>query len=137
MPLTAEQNTFLIEAYFRTGTVQQNGEWVYNIQSCAESLLERFADIEMDQENIYQNIRRIVKRFRVSGSVHTGKSPGRNKVLTNETLQDIRQRMEQSPTKSLKKLAAQTGILKNIFSYHKLLSILYLQDYLMVLVTRQ
>lgn len=137
MPLTAEQNTFLIEAYFRTGTVQQNGEWVYNIQGCADSLLERFADIEMDQEYLWQNIRRIVKRFRVSGSVHTGKSPGRNKVLTNETLQDIRQRMEQSPTKSLKQLAAQTGILKNIFSYHKLLSILYLQGYLMVLVTRQ
>jgi hypothetical protein len=51
-------------------------------------------------------IQRLVQRFRETGS--TGEK--RPSVLSNDSLEDIRARLLQSPRKSLRKLSQQTGM---------------------------
>jgi hypothetical protein len=54
-------------------------------------------------------ILRIVKRFRESGIIGEKRRSGRPSVLSNDSLEDIRARLLQSPRKSLRKLDQQTG----------------------------
>ena len=55
-------------------------------------------------------IRALAKRFRETGSVSNRKSNRQRRVLTEEKLDDIAERLEHTPQKSLKRLAQETGI---------------------------
>ena len=74
----------------------------------------QFANIDVGNV-IFTHVRRIVKRFRDIGSVTKGKSSGRKPVLNEEIVEDIQQRMETSPNKSLRQLSAQTGNVYYLF----------------------
>lgn len=110
MVFSLEHDTFLLEAYFRSGERNQNGHWDYSMRSCYQQFQEQFPDIAgIDYEMFSQHVRRVVARYRNTGSVSKGKSPGRPKVVTQEVLEDIRNRLEVSPTKPLRRLSAQTS----------------------------
>jgi transposase len=53
-------------------------------------------------------IQRLVERFRVTGSIGEKRRSGRPSVLSNDSLEDIRARLLQSPRKPLRKLSQQT-----------------------------
>lgn len=110
MVFTNMHNAFIIEAYFRTGICNENGVWNYSYQSCREQFQERFPDAEFTNDTFVQHVRRIVDRFRNTASVCKGKSSGRPTVLTEEVVNDVQQRLEVSPRKSLRTLSAQTGL---------------------------
>jgi hypothetical protein len=55
-------------------------------------------------------IQRLVERFRETGSTGEKRRSGRHYVRSNDSLEDIRARLLQSPRESLKKLYQQTGI---------------------------
>ena len=55
-------------------------------------------------------IRRQAKRFKETGSVKNGKVNHRHHVLTEETLDEIGERLEHTPQKSLKRLSQETGV---------------------------
>jgi transposase len=53
---------------------------------------------------------RLVERFRETGSIGEKRRSGRPSVLSNDSLEDIRAHLLQSPRKSLNKLSQQTGM---------------------------
>ena len=55
-------------------------------------------------------IRRQAKRFKETGSVKYRKVHRRRHVLTEETLDEIGERLEHTPQKSLKRLSQETGV---------------------------
>ncbi|KAI4459818.1 innexin [Holotrichia oblita] len=109
MPLTLDQEKFLLEAYFRSGERDPNGQWKYSTRSCIDDLTTEFPDIDLDYESLSRHVLRTVERFRNTGSVAKGKSSGRRTVLNEEVVEDIRARLDQSPRKPLRQLAQQTG----------------------------
>jgi hypothetical protein len=52
----------------------------------------------------------LVKRFRESGIIGEKRRSGRPSVVSNDSLEDVRARLLQSPRKSLRKLSQQTGM---------------------------
>jgi transposase len=59
------------------------------------------------QESVVPNkstVQRLVERFREEGSIDEKRRSGRPSVLSNDSLEDIRARLLQSPRKSLRKL---------------------------------
>jgi hypothetical protein len=64
-------------------------------------------------QNVFRNsfqIQRLVERFRETRSIGEKRRYGRPSVLSNDSLEDIRARLLQSPRKSFKKLSQQTGM---------------------------
>jgi transposase len=57
-------------------------------------------------------IQRLVERFRETGNTGEKRRSGRPSVLSNDSLEDIRARLFQSPRKSLRKLSQQTGLIR-------------------------
>ena len=55
-------------------------------------------------------ITRQAKRFKETGSVKNRKANRRHHVLTEETLDDIGEKLENSPQKSLKRLSQETDV---------------------------
>jgi transposase len=55
-------------------------------------------------------IQRLVERFRETGRIGEKRRSGRPSVLSNNSLEDIRARLLQSPRKSLRNLSQQTGM---------------------------
>jgi transposase len=55
-------------------------------------------------------VQRLVERFRETWSTGEKRRSGRPSVLNNDSLEDIRARLHQSPIKSLRKLSQQTGM---------------------------
>jgi hypothetical protein len=55
-------------------------------------------------------IQRLVECFRETGSIGEKRRFGRLSVLSNDSLEDIRARLLQSPRKVLRKLSQQTGM---------------------------
>lgn len=103
-----EIDKFILEAYFRSGERDENG-WQYSLRSCFLQFQQEFPNQVVEYETFSQHVRRLVARFRNTGSVCKGKSPGRKSVLTDEVLQDVNERLRASPTKPLRQLSAQTG----------------------------
>lgn len=108
--LSFEQEKFLLEAYFRNGQRDLNGQWKYATRLCIDDLNAEFPDINLDYESLSRHVLRTVQRFKDTGSIVKGKSPGRRTVLTEEVVEDVRARLDQSPQKSLRQLAQQTGV---------------------------
>lgn len=109
MAFTLEHDQLILEAYFRNGERDANGQWTYSTQRCANEFIEQYPDLEIDYDNLIRHIRRIVTRFRSTGSVCKGKSTGRPSVMLEDTVEDVRARLEHSPTKPLRQLAQQIG----------------------------
>jgi transposase len=55
-------------------------------------------------------IQRLVKLFRETGSIGEKRRSGRPSVISNDSLEDIRARLLQSPRKSLRKLSQHSGM---------------------------
>lgn len=108
MPFSVENDKFLLEAYFRSGERDENG-WQYSLRSCHLQFQEEFPNQDIVDYEIFSHVRRLVARFRNTGSVCKGKSTGRKSVLAED-------RLEASPTKSLRKLSAQSGYLINFIT---------------------
>lgn len=109
MPLTLEHDLFIVEAYFRNGERGGNGQWTYSVARCANEFMEQYPDLQIDDESLIRRIPRIVSRFRSTGSVCKGKSTGRPSVMTEDVVEDVRTRLERSPSKPVRQLAQQTG----------------------------
>ena len=111
MPLSVEQNTFLVMAYFRSGTQDEFGAWNYSSESTYAQFMGMYPDEEIPFYVFVQLCERVVERFLDSGSVVERKSTGRSvTIVTKESIQDVNERMQRSPNKSITRLSQQTGI---------------------------
>lgn len=109
MVFTQEHKIFLIESYFRSG-VQENGEWRYSIQACINEFREKFPQVAIDVKNLQNTIVNTVQLFRSTGSILRKEGSGRPSLRTQETVEDVRQRLIDEPTKSLRKLKQEVGL---------------------------
>jgi hypothetical protein len=97
-------------AHFRSGTRNEDGSWTYSLQLCIEQFREAFPNFDFDYKMFRTHKKRIIERFETKNCICKWKSTGRPTVITENVLQDIQNRMEASPTKSLRRLLAQSGL---------------------------
>lgn len=109
MPLSEEQKAFILKAHYRSGMRNEDGTWFYSLQSCIEQFEEEFPNVHIPYKMFVQHKQRIVSHFENDNCICKNKSTGRPKVLTEETVNDLQRRIEQSPTKSLRKLSTQSS----------------------------
>ena len=93
---TLAHRIFMYDSYVRT-------------ESCKVMRLfrDRFPDIRAPHRD---TVRKLVNRFRETGSVLDRKPQRTRHVLTEEKLDEIGQTLERSPRKSLGRLSQETGV---------------------------
>jgi hypothetical protein len=92
--------------------------------TCQNELRAAFPDTPVPNKSI---VSRLVNCFSVTGSVQNRKRSGRPSVLSDDSLDDIRQTLLRSSRKSLRKLSVQSGLSYRIV--HKATKILKLDAY--------
>jgi transposase len=92
-----DQRVFILEHYFSTRSYAE----------CQNAFRNSFPDSVVPNKS---TIKRLVERFRETGSSCEKRRSGRPSVLSNDSLEDIRARLLESPRKSLRKLSQQTGM---------------------------
>lgn len=97
MVFSKDERVFIIESYF------------------AYKSYERVKDefrLKFPNSAVPNNttITRLINKFRETGSVQDRKSTGRPSVLTEQVLDNVKQRLTTSPRKSLRKLSVQAGL---------------------------
>ncbi|KAK5645435.1 hypothetical protein RI129_006735 [Pyrocoelia pectoralis] len=118
MVFTSEQDAFILMAHFRSGTRNPDGTWSYSLQSCIEQFSEAFPDVNIEYDAFKKHRLRLIARYENKHCICKGKSTGRPTVLTEEVVNDIQQRIQQSPKKSIPQLSAQTVHKKAIMDKH-------------------
>ncbi|KAF5293002.1 hypothetical protein FQA39_LY13771 [Lamprigera yunnana] len=108
MVFTSEQDAFVLMAHFRSGTRNPDGTWSYSLQSCIEQFSEAFPIFNIDYDVFKKHRLRLIKRYENKHCICKGRSTGRPTVLTEEVVNNIQQRIDQSPKKSIPQLSAQT-----------------------------
>ena len=113
--LTLEQRVFLFETYVKT-------------ESCREvcrRFQDRFPGVTVPCR---ETVRCLVNKLRTTGSLNNAKTRKRKqKVLTEEKIDDINTSFTRSPNKSVRRVAQQVGISKT--SVHRATKILKLKPY--------
>ncbi|KAK4885322.1 hypothetical protein RN001_001593 [Aquatica leii] len=107
---TAEQDTIIVMAHFRSGTRNPDGTWSYSLQSCIDQFNEYFPEANFTYDAFRQRKQVLVNRFLNKNCICKGKPTERPTALTAPVVEDIRNRIEQSPNKSVAKLSAATGL---------------------------
>ncbi|XP_031333774.1 uncharacterized protein LOC116163798 [Photinus pyralis] len=110
MVFTPEQDAFILMAHFRSGNRNPDGTWSYSLQSCIEQFSEEYPDVNIDYDVFKNHRSRLITRYENKHCICKGKSTGRPTVLSENVVNDIQQRTEQSPKKSISRLSAQTGL---------------------------
>ncbi|XP_018577574.1 uncharacterized protein LOC108915906 [Anoplophora glabripennis] len=80
MPFTLEQDAFILMAFFRSGTRNEDGSWTYSLQSCIEQFRKKFPDANVDYDTFLRRKCVILKRFKTKQCVCGGKSTDRKIV---------------------------------------------------------
>lgn len=111
MVFTPEYDAYILMAHFRSGNRNADGSWTYSSQSCIKQFQERFPHVAINYDGFLNHKYRLVNRFKNKNCICKGKSTGRRTKLTQEIVDDLRHRMEQSPKKSVARLSTETGIL--------------------------
>ncbi|KAI4466995.1 solute carrier family 22 member [Holotrichia oblita] len=116
MVFAPEHDAFILKAHYRSGTRDDEGNWNYSLPSCIEQFAEAFPDFDIDYDALKYYRHLIVHRFEERHCICKKKSTGRPTKLSEDVLDNIRERMERSPQKSVPKLANQTGIIYMILA---------------------
>jgi hypothetical protein len=97
MSFSQEQRVFIVEHYFASRSyarVPDEFRWEYPDSAVPNNL----------------TITRIINRFRECGLVSDRKRSARPDILTEAKLADVEKMLQRSPSKSLRRLSAQSGI---------------------------
>ncbi|KAI4457295.1 hypothetical protein MML48_8g00010323 [Holotrichia oblita] len=91
---------FIIESYFRS-------EWVYYINQCLQDFRQRFPNLPITSAQLLSHVHACIDKFQETGAVTRKPGGGAPKKRTAACIEDIRQRMDNSPKKSIPKLSQQ------------------------------
>jgi hypothetical protein len=101
MVFSQDQRVFILERYFPTRSYAE----------CQNAFRNSFPDSVVPNKSTVQ---RLVERFRETQSIGEKRRSGRPSVLSNDSLEDIRARLLQSPRKSLRKISQETRTLMKL-----------------------
>uniref|UniRef100_A0A1Y1K0G4 DUF4817 domain-containing protein n=1 Tax=Photinus pyralis TaxID=7054 RepID=A0A1Y1K0G4_PHOPY len=116
MPFTQEQDAFILKAHFGSAVRNEDGTWSYSFRSCREQFMEEYPDVIISYKAFANHKTRIVDRFENKNCICKEKHTGRPLLRNDEVVQDVRQRMEASPKKSIRQLSAQAGVSYSTYS---------------------
>ncbi|KAI4462975.1 transposable element tc3 transposase-like protein [Holotrichia oblita] len=105
-----EHKIFIIQCYYRTGQKLENGEWVYSINRCIEEFQQQFPNLPVTYAQLLKQIQACVIKFGEIGAVTRKPGGGAPKKRTANLIEDVQQRMEHSPKKSVATLSQQVGL---------------------------
>jgi hypothetical protein len=108
------QRVFIVEHYLASRSYL----------TCQNEFRDTFPDSPVPNKS---TVSRLVNRFRDTGSVQDRNRSGRPSVISNDSLDDIRQPLLRSPRKSLRNLSLQSGL--SCGSVHETTKILILHPY--------
>ncbi|KAI4469565.1 iroquois-class homeodomain protein irx [Holotrichia oblita] len=108
--LELEHKIFIIQCYYRTGQKLENGEWVYSINRCIEEFQQQFPNLPVTYAQLLKQIQACVIKFGEIGAVTRKPGGGAPKKRTANLIEDVQQRMEHSPKKSVATLSQQVGL---------------------------
>ena len=120
--LSLKCRIFLIKEIFKN-----LGEYSQNVQ---QAFIHKFPSVPVPHRN---TVRRLIRKFRETGSVADASRAGRPKVLTEEKVTEIAAKVEASRKKSIRRLSQQADV--SYGSAHKALKkLLHLKPYKVTLV---
>lgn len=99
MVLSTEERIFLVEHVFREG-----GSYTHNVK---DKFSDKFPHTPVPHRNA---VRKLIEKFRESGSVEDAERSGRPSKLSGHKLLSIVYSLLQNPSKSVRKLAQQHEI---------------------------
>jgi hypothetical protein len=111
MVFTLEQDIFIGMAYFQTGNFDAANGWQYSTDDAFHQFQQMFPETVVTLVAFRQHCMRLVQRYLHTGDVKKAKPTGRTSTLTEDVVENVRGRMEQSPRKSVRKLSLQTGVI--------------------------
>jgi hypothetical protein len=113
MVFTLEQDIFIGMTYFRTGNFDAANGWQYSTEHgrCI-SPISMFPEQVVTLVAFRQHCTRLVQRYLQTGDVKRAKPTGRTSTLTEDVVENVRGRMEQSPRNSMRKLSLQKGVIR-------------------------
>ncbi|RZC33719.1 hypothetical protein BDFB_013097 [Asbolus verrucosus] len=109
MVFTTEHKIFITECYVRNGVIE-NGECRCSSSACLQEFRQKFEDMVFLEADFFNLVRSTVKNFPLNGSVNRKQASGGLKLRTEALIEDVRQRMEEEPTRSLKHLSQEMGL---------------------------
>jgi hypothetical protein len=105
---TMQENTFIIEAYFRFRRIV-NGEWQYSMPECKAQFQLRFPNNIVEETALYHHVRQIVEIFLTMGSAMKRKSTGRPQTDQN-VVDQVEELVAENPHSSTRRISAQTNV---------------------------
>ncbi|RZC36026.1 DDE 3 domain containing protein [Asbolus verrucosus] len=105
-----EHKSFILKSYFRYGQKLENEQWLYSIPSCIEEFHQRFPNFPVTYQQLNKQIHKCVDLFKNFGTVTRKEGSGQPMKRTAENIQDVEQRMDRSPKKSIRKLSQKTQL---------------------------
>ncbi|KAI4459198.1 transposable element tc3 transposase-like protein [Holotrichia oblita] len=108
--LELQHKKFIIESYFRTGRNLDNVEWVYSINQCLQDFRQGFPNLPITYAQLLSHVHACIDKFQETGAVTRKPGGGAPKKRTAACIEDIRQRMDNSPKKSIPKLSQQVQL---------------------------
>ncbi|KAI4460770.1 transposable element tc3 transposase-like protein [Holotrichia oblita] len=105
-----EDKIFIIQCYCRTGQKLENGEWVYSINRCIEEFRQQFPNLPLTYAQLLKHIQACVIKFGEIGAITRKPGGGAPKKRTANLIEDVQQRMEHSPKKSVATLSQQVAV---------------------------
>jgi hypothetical protein len=100
---TLEQENFIGQCYFRNGERLDNGEWSYSTPRVFEECQQKFPDFQGTYQQLTQKVYKCVNMFFEIGSVLRKKGNGRPTKRTAENIEEIEQRIAETPNKSIRR----------------------------------
>ncbi|KAJ4451516.1 hypothetical protein ANN_02980 [Periplaneta americana] len=94
------------------------GNWNCNITECEQQFFPQFPD-HIITEYFRRNVINLIDKFRATECTERKKSVRRPTKVTENDVEDARERMQRGPNKSVKKLAVEIGV--SYGSAHKIL----------------
>jgi hypothetical protein len=96
--------------YFRNGERLENGEWSYSTPRVFEEFQQKFPDFQGAYQQLAQKVYKCVNIFLETGSVLRKKGSGQPTKRTAENIDEVEQRIAETPNKSIRRLTQETNL---------------------------
>jgi hypothetical protein len=93
-----------MQCYFRNGKGLENGEWSYSTPRVFEEFQQKFPDFQGTNQ-LAQKVYKCVNMFLETGSVLRKKGSGQPTKRTAQNIEEVKQKIAESPNKSIRRLA--------------------------------
>jgi hypothetical protein len=105
-----QQKNFIVQCYFKNGESLENGDCSYLTFRIFEEFQQKFPDFPGTYQQLAQKVYKCVNMFLETGSVLRKKGSGRPTKRTAKNIEEIEQRIVETPNKSIRRLTQETNL---------------------------